>query len=115
LALLLIPEIIVLRGEIETCIDSGTIYDAPVQVPASLISKTDQLYLLGETGGRLLQTIGMINGVAAQTRRYQAVAISNGVPILGKAAAGMPIWQNNLATLRLCLMSLDEVIKQIQT
>jgi hypothetical protein len=57
----------------------------------------------------------MINGVAAQTRRYQAVAISNGVPILGKAAAGMPIWQNNLATLRLCLMSLDEVIKQIQT
>jgi hypothetical protein len=32
LALLLTPEIIVLKGEIETCIDSGTIYDAPVQV-----------------------------------------------------------------------------------
>jgi hypothetical protein len=115
LALLLTPEIIVLKGEIETCIDSGTIYDAPVQVPASLIDKTDQLYLLGETGGRLLQAIGMVNGVAAQTRRYQAVAISDGVPVLGKAAAGGPIWQNNLATLRLCLMNLDEVIKQIQT
>jgi hypothetical protein len=115
LALLLIPEIIVLKGEIEICIDSGTIYDAPVQVPAGLTSKTDQLYLFGETGGRLLQTIGMVNGVAAQTRRYQAVAISDGVPILGKAAAGMPIWQNNLATLRLCLTNLDEVMKQIQT
>jgi hypothetical protein len=56
----------------------------------------------------------MIDGVAAQTSRYQAVAISNGVPILSKAAAGMPIWQNNLATLRLCLMNLDEVLKQIQ-
>jgi hypothetical protein len=29
--------------------------------------KTDQLYLLGETRGRLLQAIGMVNGVAAQT------------------------------------------------
>ena len=115
LALLLTPEIVVLKGEIETCIDSGTIYDAPVQVPASLINKTDQLYLLGETGGRLLQAIGMVNGVAAQTRRYQAVGISEGVPILGKAAAGGAIWQNNLATLPLCLKNLDEVIKQIQT
>src|ERR1700722_3574915 len=51
LALLLAPEIMVLKGEIETCIESGTIYDAPVQVPASLIDKTDQLYLFGETGG----------------------------------------------------------------
>ena len=114
LALLLIPEIIALKGEIETCIDSGTIFDAPIQVPASLLGKTDQLYLLGETGRRLLQAIGMVNGVAAQTRRFQAVAISGGVPILGKAAAGMPIWQNNLATLRLCLVNLEEVIKQIQ-
>jgi hypothetical protein len=115
LALLLIPEIIVLKGEIENCIDKGTIFDAPVQVPASLIGKTDQLYLLGNIGGRLLQAIGLVNGVAAQTGRYQAVAMSNGMPILGKAAEGMPIWQNNLATLRLCLTHLDEVIKQIQT
>jgi hypothetical protein len=90
LALLLTPEIIVLKGEIEACIDSGTIYDPPVQVAASLIDKTDQLYLLGETGGRLLPAIGMVNGVAAQTRRYQAAAISGGVPVLGKAAAGDP-------------------------
>lgn len=54
-------------------------------------------------------------GSAAQTRRYQAAGISEGVPILGKAAAGGAIWQNNLATLRLCLMNLDEVIKQIKT
>jgi hypothetical protein len=56
----------------------------------------------------------MVDAVAAQTRRYQTVAISNGVPILGQAAAGMPIWQNNLGTLRLCLMNLDVVIEQIQ-
>jgi hypothetical protein len=114
LATLLIPELIVLTQELETCIESGTIYDAPVQMPASLINKTDQLYLLGETGRRLLQAVGMVNAVAAQTRRYQTEATSNGVPILGKAAAGMPIWQNILATLRLCLMDLGEVIKKIE-
>lgn len=114
LALLLIPEIIVLKGEIETCIESGTIFDAPVQVPASLSGKTDQIYLLGQTGRRLLQAIGMVNGVAAQTRGFQAVAINNGVPVISKVAAGQPIWENNLRTLRLCLMNLDEVLKQIQ-
>ncbi len=113
-ALLLIPEIIVLKGEIETCIESGTIFDAPVQVPGSLSSKTDQLYLLGQTGRRLLQAIGMVNGVAAQTRRFQAVAIKDGVPVISKAAAGQPVWENNLRTLRLCVMNLDGVLKQIQ-
>jgi hypothetical protein len=114
MALLLIPEIIVLKGEIETCIDSGSIYDALLEVPESLVSKTDQLYLLGPSGGRLLQAIGMVNGVAAQTRRFQAVATNNGVPIQSKAAAGAPIWQNNVDTLRLCLMNLNEAVEQIQ-
>jgi len=113
MALLLIPEILVLKGEIETCIEHGSIYDPPVVLPSSLANKTDELYILGETGGRLLQAIGMVNGVAAQTKRFQAVATVNGVPIESKKAAGIDIWKLNLVTLRLCLMNLDATIERI--
>jgi hypothetical protein len=115
LALLLIPEIAVLKGEIETCIDSGNIFDPPVTVPVTLSSKTDDLYLLGEPGRRLLQTIGLVNGVAAQTRRFQSVAMYGGVPMSSKIADGIPIWANNVDTLRVGVMNLDEVLEQIQT
>lgn len=101
LALLLIPDILVLKGEIETCIAHGRIYDPPVTVPATLSSKTDDLYLLGEPSRRLLQTIGLVNGVAAQTRRFQAVGVAHGAPSLSKITDGLPIWENNLDTLRL--------------
>jgi hypothetical protein len=114
IALLLLPEILVLKGEIESCIENGRIYDVPVVAPAMLMSKTDQLYLLGGTGGRLLQAVGMVNGVAAQTRRFQAVATINGVPIQSKMAAGAQIWQNNIEALQLCLMNVDEAIERIQ-
>jgi hypothetical protein len=79
-----------------------------------LTGKTDQLYLLGGTGGRLLQAVGMVNGVAAQTRRFQSVATVNGVPIQSKMATGALIWQNNIGALQLCLMNLDEAIERIQ-
>jgi hypothetical protein len=115
LSLLLLPEILVLKGEIETCIAHGQIYDPPVTVSTSLSEKTDDLYLLGEAGRRLLQTIGLVNGVAAQTRRFQAVGMAHGAPILSKMADGHPIWENNLDTLRLGLMNLDEVVELMQT
>jgi hypothetical protein len=114
LALLLLPDILVLKGEIEDCIQNKTIYDIPVVVSDTLMDKTDQLYLMGETGGRLLQAIGMVNGVAAQTRRFQAAATVNGVPIQSRAGVGVPIWQNNVSTLQLCLMNFDEAIDRIQ-
>jgi hypothetical protein len=115
LALLLFPEIIVLKGEIETYIESGNIYDAPVTPPAILLAKTDQLYLLDETGGRLLQAIGMVNGVAAQTRRFQSVTTTrDGVPIQTGMADGEAIWQTNIETLKLCLMNLEEAIEIIE-
>jgi hypothetical protein len=113
LKLLIISDILVLKGEIETCIHRGNIYEPPIEPSATLMSKTDQLYLLGETGGRLLQTIGIVNGVAAQSRRYQAAATTNGVPTNSKRAAGVMIWNNNVKSYRLCLMNLDEAIKAI--
>jgi hypothetical protein len=114
LALLLIPEIIVLKGEIETCIEHGRIYDPPLTVPLTLASKTDDLYLLGEAGRRLLQTIGLLNGVAAQTRRFQLVGMSHGAPVLSKITDGLAIWEDNLNTLGRGIVNLDEVIELIQ-
>jgi hypothetical protein len=115
LKLLLISDILVLKGEIETCVHRGNIYDPPVQPSATLMSKTDQLYLLGEIGGRLLQTIGIVNGVAAQSRRYQAAATTNGVPINSKRAAGVAIWNNNVKSFRLCLVNLEEIIEAMNS
>jgi hypothetical protein len=116
LALLLIPEIVVLKGEIETCIGNGSIYDTPVSVPLMLASKTDDLYLLGEPGRRLLQTIGLVNGVAAQTRRFQAIGVMhNGAPIQSRVSDGASIWANNVNSLRLGIVNLNEVLEQIES
>lgn len=115
LALLLFADVLVLKGEIETIIEHGSIYDVAVEVSATLMSKTDQLYLLEDAGAILLQAIGMINAVAAQTRRYQKAATIEGVPIQSKAEAGVPIWENNVRTLQLCLMNLDEFIECMQS
>jgi thiamine pyrophosphokinase len=82
--LLLIPEIVALKGEIETHAERGSIYDPPVAVPPILLDRTDELYVLGGIGGRLLQTIGIVNGVGTQTRRFQAAGTMNGVPIESK-------------------------------
>ena len=57
----------------------------------------------------------MVNGVAAQTKRYQRIATVNGAPIQSRMAAGVPIWQNNVNTLQFCLMNLDEFIEYVQT
>ncbi len=113
MALLLLPDILVLKGEIETAIDSGSILDRPVAVPGSLIQRADDLYLLDDAGARLLQAIGMVNGVAAQTQRYQIKAITaQGVQIRGMIPVGNEIWKNNVSTLKLCLMNIDEVVEQ---
>ena len=70
MALLLLPDIIVLKGEIETIVDSGNIYQEPVGVPPSLFNRADELYLLGEAGGRLLQAIGAVIKTAAAIRMH---------------------------------------------
>jgi hypothetical protein len=116
MALLLHSDIIVLKGEIEAKIESGNIYQPPVPVPPSLLSRADDLYLLAEAGGLLLQAIGAVNGVAAQTLRFQREAMDrNGSVIQSLLPAGIPIWQNNINTLKLCIMNLDEAIERIAT
>jgi hypothetical protein len=113
MALLLLPDILVLKGEIETTIDSGSILNRPVTIPDSLRSRADDLYLLGDAGARLLQAMGMVTGVAAQTLRYQAKAITaQGVQVRGMIPTGNEIWKNNVDTLKLCLVNLDEVVEQ---
>lgn len=114
LALLLMPEIIELKGEIEALIETGDIYDPPITVSVTLVSKTDDLYLLGDLGRRLLQTIGLVNGVAAQTRRFQAIGVMHdGTPIQSRASDGDSIWANNVSSLRIGLENLDEVSERI--
>ncbi len=111
MALLLQSDILVLKREIERAIDSGNILDKPAATPDSLISRADDLYLLGDAGARLLQAMGAVNAVAAQTLHYQAKAItSEGVPVLSMISTGSEIWKSNVATLKLCLDNLDEVI-----
>jgi hypothetical protein len=114
MALLLIPEIVALKGEIETHVEMGSIYDPPVALPPTWVAKTDELYILGEIGGRLLQTIGAVNGIGAQTRRYQAAGTLNGVPVESERKAGLGVWENNISALKLCVMNLDEAIEQLQ-
>jgi hypothetical protein len=38
----------------------------------SLLDKLDEHYILGEIGGRLLQTVGLVRGIEVQTLRFQA-------------------------------------------
>jgi hypothetical protein len=113
MALLLLPYVLVLKGEVETAIDSGSILGKPVTIPDTLLSRADDLYLLAGAGARLLQAIGMIEGVAAQTHRYQTQAVTaQGVQVRGMIPAGNAIWQNNVETLKLCLFNLNEVIEE---
>jgi hypothetical protein len=92
LALLLIPELVALKGELETALQNGPIYKAPIELPTSLNDKADELYILEEVGGRLLQTIGLVRGLAIQTRRFQAVGMLQGVPVQSKNYC----WRNDL-------------------
>jgi hypothetical protein len=62
-ALLLLPSILVLKGVIETAIDSGSILGRPVVIPDSLLSRADDLYLLGDAGARLLSAMGIVDAV----------------------------------------------------
>lgn len=111
MALLLHPDILVLKGEIESAIDSGSILQKPVTVPSNLLTRADNLYLLGDAGALLLQAMGMTNAVGAQTLRYQAKAVNTqGVQVRSMIPSGNEIWETNVDTLKLCLANLDDVI-----
>jgi hypothetical protein len=113
LDLLLLPEILTLLGEIEAMIDSGDVNDKPVTVSATLMDRADHMYLMGDRGRRLLQALGMINGVATQTRRFHQICEERAAPPRERLAKGQGLWTNNVATLRLCAVNLREVITAI--
>lgn len=114
LAFLLIPEVLALLGEVQTAIGSGTIYDAPIRPPESLSEKLGELYILREVGGRLLQTVGIIRGLAAQTLRFQAKEMINGVPQRGRVESGRRIWENHKRLLKVCRDNLREAANQLK-
>jgi hypothetical protein len=56
--------------------------------------------------------MGMVNAVAAQTRRYQVRATASLAQIDEMISIGDEIWKNNVDTFKLCLVNLNEVIDQ---
>jgi len=110
LRLLLLPEIMTLQGELEAAIESGSILDPTITVSSSLMDRADQMYLMGETGRRLLQALGMINGMAAQLRRFNQICDDRNIVFRDRQEEGAPLWSNCLATYKLCHLNLGEVI-----
>lgn len=115
LALLLYPAIIALKGEMETAIYSGDIYDPPIIVPAMLAAKIDDLYVLGDIGRALLQTIGLVNGIESQTLSFQSVGVVNGTKVGSMISSGASIWANNVNSMQMGVANLDQVVDKLKT
>jgi hypothetical protein len=113
LELLLLPEVLTLLGEIEASIESGDINDEPIRVSRTLMDRADDMYLMGDRGRRLLQALGMLNGVATQTMRFHRICNDQAAPPKERLAKGQGLWRNNVATLRICVVNLQEVIAAI--
>jgi hypothetical protein len=101
LALLIIPELGALMGEMERAIDPGSIYDPPIQPPTSLVERLDDLYILGRVGGRLLQTVGGLRAMATQPLIFQASGMRDGAPEPDLVSIGQAAWSNNIKGLEL--------------
>jgi hypothetical protein len=61
LATLLHSQLVAFQGELERAVKSQTYLGAAIRPPASLVERTDQLYLLGDAGNSLLQMIASLN------------------------------------------------------
>jgi hypothetical protein len=67
LSLLLLGDMLAFSGDLQRFIDSYSPLSQLPEPPSQLVSVVDELHLLGETGARLLQMIGLLNGVRRQT------------------------------------------------
>jgi hypothetical protein len=110
LKLLLGPEIMTLKGQIELAIETGSAVAPPVLVSATLMERADQMYLLGGTGHILVQALGIINGVATQTRRFIETCDVKQIPLHKRKEVGTGIWEDNVEAYKLSLVNLDKVI-----
>jgi len=115
LALLLIPDLVALLGAVQAARAKGSIFDPPVAPSRLLLERADQLYLLGDSGGRILQTIGLLNGMAAQTERYQKNVPAR-PPLVGPKdlALGTQIWKNHCHSLDIAIANIEEAIEDLQ-
>lgn len=115
LALLLIPELVALLGALQAARANGTIFDPPVLPSALLLERSDQLFLLGDPGGNILQTIGLLSGMAAQTLRFQKLAGVNPNIISPKnQRAANSIWNNHLESLNIAIKNIEEATEGLQ-
>ena len=109
IALLIIPEMVNLLGAMQD-VQGARQHKRPAGVAISLVSRKSRSALpMGETGGRILQTIGLLNGMAAQTERYYRKA--GNPPRLGAAVEGALIWQNHCGLLGLAIMAVCSVLR----
>jgi hypothetical protein len=116
LALLLIPELIALLGELQSTRAHGSIFDPPVLPSRLLVERADQYYLLGEAGGRILQTIGLLSGTSAQTERYRKKVPAR-PPLVSASdlALGAAIWKNHMESLDNAIANVEEAVEQLRT
>ena len=110
LKLLLLPEVLVLQGELEAAVAGGSVSDPAITVSSTLMDRADHMYLMGDTGWRLLEVIGMVNAAAAQTRRLHAICDTKGIAKIQRATVGRELWENNAANYERCLNHLEAVL-----
>ncbi len=111
---MLIPELLALLGAVQTARANGSIFDPPVLPSNLLLGRADQLYLLGEAGGRILQAIGMLSGMAAQTERYQQAAGNPQILSPRNRRLGVAIWNNHIQALDLIIMNIEEAVERLR-
>jgi hypothetical protein len=107
LSLLLFGDMLAFSGDLQRFIKKYSILAPLPQLPPQLLSVVDELHLLGETGGRLLQMIGLMSGVQRQT-----AALLFHDPGAVTAEAGM-VSGNNVRLLTLALYDCEEAAAQL--
>jgi hypothetical protein len=104
---LLFGDMIAFSGDLQRFIERYSLQTPLPQLPQQLLTAIDELYLLGETGARLLQMVGLLNGVERQT-----IALRSHDPN-GQTAEAWLVSTNNIRLLRLALYNCKEAAAQL--
>jgi hypothetical protein len=86
LSILLLGDVLAFSGDLQRFIGRYSVLAPLPQLPQHLLNVIDELHLLGETGARLLQMIGLISGVERQTN---ALIVPRSHCINGRSDAGI--------------------------
>jgi hypothetical protein len=107
LSLLLFGDMLAFSGDLQRFIERYSLQTPLPQLPQQLLKAVDELHLLGETGARLLQMIGLLSGVERQT-----IALRSHDPNGLKAEARL-VSDNNVRLLTLALYNCNEAAAQL--